>query len=81
MAANIAPGMNRTFLSEGWKNLIPKRCWYEAADEAQDLVNLEVKVDIQGYDIDKDVVAAARANARQAGVEALVHLQQRPLRP
>lgn len=79
MAANMAPGMNRSFLSEGWKNLIPRRCWYDAADEAHDLVDLDVRTDIQGYDIDGDVVAAARSNARQAGVEKLVHLQQRPL--
>lgn len=79
MAANMAPGMNRSFLSEDWKNLIPRRCWYDAADEAHDLVELNVKTDIQGYDIDGDVVAAARSNARQAGVEKLVHLQQRPL--
>ena len=26
IAANIAPGMNRSFLSEDWKNLIPRKC-------------------------------------------------------
>ena len=31
MAANMAPGMNREFLAEE-KNLIPKKCWYEAMD-------------------------------------------------
>ncbi len=35
MAANMAPGMNRSFLSEDWKNLIPRKCWYEAMDEAE----------------------------------------------
>ena len=79
MAANMAPGMNRSFLAEGWKNLISRRCWYEAADEASELVNPDVKTDIQGYDIDGDIVKAARANARQAGVEQLIHFQQRPL--
>lgn len=51
MAANMAPGMNRSFLSESWKNLIPKKTWYDAMDEANDLVDLSVKTDIQGYDI------------------------------
>ena len=42
MAANMAPGMNRSFLAEDWKELIPRKCWYEAMDEANDLVNLDV---------------------------------------
>ena len=79
MAANMAPGMNRSFLSEDWKNLIPRKCWYEVMDEANDLVDLDVKVDIQGYDIDGDIVKAARANAESAGVADLIHFQQRPL--
>ena len=37
MAANMAPGMNRSFLSESWKNLIPKKTWYDAMDEANAL--------------------------------------------
>ena len=61
MAANMAPGMNREFLAEEWKNLIPKKCWYEAMDEANDLVKDDISVDIQGYDIDGEIVRAARA--------------------
>ncbi len=79
MAANIAPGMNRSFLSEDWKKVIPRKCWYEAMDEAQELVDDTVQVDIQGYDIDGDIVKAARANAELAGVEHLIHFQQRPV--
>ena len=79
IAANIAPGMNRSFLSEDWKNLIPRKCWYETMDEAEELVDREISVDIQGYDIDGDVVKAARANAQAAGVDHLIHFQQRPV--
>ncbi len=79
MAANMAPGMNRSFLAEDWKNLIPRKCWYEAIDEADELVDLDIQVDIQGYDIDGEVVKAARSNAEAAGVETLIHFQQRPL--
>lgn len=79
MAANMAPGMNRSFLAEEWKNLIPRKCWYEAMDEAGDLLDDSVKVDIQGYDIDGDIVKAARANAESAGVDHMIHFQQRPL--
>ena len=79
MAANMAPGMNRSFLSESWKNLIPKKTWYDAMDEANDLVDLSVKTDIQGYDIDPSAVRMARENAQRAGVDHMIHLQQRPV--
>ncbi|ADL03319.1 THUMP domain-containing class I SAM-dependent RNA methyltransferase [Lacrimispora saccharolytica] len=79
MAANMAPGMNRSFLAEEWKNLIPRKCWYETMDEASDLMDTNVKVDIQGYDIDGEIVKAARANAESAGVDHMIHFQQRPL--
>ena len=79
IAANMAPGMNREFLSEDWKHLIPRKCWYDAMDEANDLVDLSVQTDIQGYDIDGDIIRAARANAKAAGVDELIHFQQRPV--
>ena len=49
IAANMAPGMNREFLSEDWKHLIPRKCWYDAMDEANDLVDLSVQTDIPPY--------------------------------
>ena len=79
MAANIAPGMNRSFLAEDWKELITPKCWYDAMDEAAELVDDTVSVDIQGYDADGDIVRSARANAQAAGVEHLIHFQQRPV--
>lgn len=80
MAANIAPGMNRSFTAEKWNNLIPKKLWYEAINEANDLVDDSVEVDIQGYDIDKDMVRIARHNAREAGVDHLIHFQERAVK-
>lgn len=80
MAANIAPGMNRSFTAEGWKNLISGKEWYETIDEANDLIDYEVKTDIQGYDIDAAMIKAARENAADAGVEHLIHFQQRDVK-
>lgn len=77
MAANIAPGMNRSFTAEEWTNLIPKKEWYDAVNEANDLIQDDVEVDIQGYDIDPDVVRAARKNAEDAGVDHMIHFQQK----
>ena len=79
IAANIAPGMNRSFLAEQWSNLVPKKSWYDAMDEAQEMVDDKIETDIQGYDIDPNVVKAARENARMAGVEHLIHFQHRPV--
>ncbi len=79
MAANMAPGMNRSFAAEAWENLIPKKHWYNAMDEAAELVDTGIEVDIQGYDIDGDVVKAARENAKCAGVDHLIHFQRRPV--
>ena len=79
IAANIAPGMNRSFTAENWTNLISRQLWYETVQEAQELVNTDISVDIQGYDIDGEIVKAARENAKRAGVSQLIHFQQRPL--
>lgn len=79
IGANIAPGMNREFTAENWKNIVDKKSWYNAVSEAQDLITDDIQMDIQGYDIDGDVVRIARANAREAGVDHLIHFQQRPV--
>lgn len=77
MAAGIAPGMNRSFLSQNWPDIVPGKDWSEAFEEAHDNVNTDIKTDIQGYDIDPKVVAVARHNAIEAGVSDLIHFQQR----
>lgn len=77
MAANIAPGMNREFTAEEWANLVDRKYWYEAIDEAHDLMNTDIDTDIQGYDIDGEVLKTARRNAADAGVEHLIHFQRR----
>ena len=77
IAANIAPGMNRKFTAQKWTNIIDKQLWYDAVDEAEDMINLDVETDIQGFDIDADVIRKARSNAENAGVEKLIHFQER----
>ena len=87
IAANIAPGMERSFTAEEWVNLIPKKEWYSALEEAEDNIDrhlLETKensfgkiVDIQGYDIDPAMIPVCRENAERAGVAKLIHFQER----
>ncbi|MBO7386484.1 MAG: class I SAM-dependent RNA methyltransferase [Lachnospiraceae bacterium] len=77
MAANMAPGMHRSFLGMSQKEIITPSLWKDTVEEAEDMVDLNVAPDIQGYDIDPEMVSIARENARKAGVEDLIHFQQR----
>ena len=79
MAVNMAPGMNRDFTASSWEHLVAKRNWYDAVDEAAELIDMSVDTDIQGYDIDDKMVSIARENARLAGVEGKIHFQRRPV--
>ena len=80
MAANIAPGMNRSFTAETWTNLIDRKYWYRAVDEAEAGIDDSIETDIQGYDADADVVRTARKNAENAGVAHMIHFQQREVK-
>lgn len=80
MAANIAPGMNRSFTAQNWDNIIDKKEWYEVSDEAHDIIDTNIITDIQGYDLDKDVIKIAKQNAVNAGVDKLIHFQQRDVK-
>lgn len=80
IGANIAPGMNREFTAEKWKNLIPKKIWYDVITEAEDNIIRDVKMSIQGYDIDGAIIKCAMKNAMDAGVDEYIHFQQRDMR-
>lgn len=80
IALDMAPGMNREFIAEHWTNLLPKKVWYDAIDEAEERIRTDAELHIQGYDISDEVLKMARANARLAGVEEYIHFQQRDVR-
>ena len=77
MAANIAPGIERNFQAEKWTNFIEKSVWKDAREEARDLEDINVETEIQAYDIDEEVIKKARINAKRAGVDHLIHFQNR----
>ena len=77
MAANMAPGMNRSFIAEKWPHIVGRQIWYDTVDEAREMLDLSVETDIQGYDIDENMVSIARENAKLAGVDQLIHFQRR----
>ena len=78
MACNRAPGLYRNFTAEKWSTL-PASVWKDAREEAEDEIIVPSDTDIQGYDIDPSVIEVARANAKLAGVEDLIHFQVRPV--
>lgn len=78
MACNRAPGLYRNFTAEKWSSL-PASVWKDAREEAEDEITVPSDTDIQGYDIDPSVIEVARANAKLAGVEDLIHFQVRPV--
>jgi putative N6-adenine-specific DNA methylase len=80
MAANIAPGMNRSFTAEKWTNFIDRKLWIEAKAEAREDVDTNIETDIQGFDVDPDVLKIARENAKRAGVADLIHFQVRDVK-
>ena len=77
MATHTAPGISREFTAGGWRNLYPEQLWREAREEAHDLITPEIETDIQGYDLDGEIIKAARDNARAAGMDRYIHFQQR----
>lgn len=77
MAAGIAPGRTRSFTAQSWEHLVPAKLWQQTREEARAGENPDVETQIQGYDIDDGMISIARANAKLAGVEHLIHFQRR----
>ncbi len=76
---NIAPGINRSFAAENF-SFLDKKIWDEARAEARDLIKHDVELSIQGYDIDNDIISAARQNAKLAGISDKIHFQAQDVR-
>ncbi|WP_026496723.1 THUMP domain-containing class I SAM-dependent RNA methyltransferase [Butyrivibrio sp. WCD3002] len=77
IAAGIAPGMHRHFTAENWTHIITPDNWRDVREECAEEINMDIETDIQGYDIDPDVIEIARINAQKAGVDKLIHFQAR----
>lgn len=80
IGANIAPGMNREFTADSWDKVISKKIWYNAYDEAHDVIRKDIEMNIQGYDLDPEIIKCAMINAREAGVDKYIHFQARDVK-
>ncbi|AWI03760.1 THUMP domain-containing class I SAM-dependent RNA methyltransferase [Clostridium drakei] len=74
---NIAPGLNRSFVSENW-DIIPKNIWEENRKFARNAIN-KSEVKILASDIDGSVIRIARQNAEKAGVADCIAFQKIPV--
>lgn len=72
---NIAPGFNRSFVSENWP-VINEKEWRRAREEVEDMARYDQTLNITGSDIDHKMVALSEHNAREAGFGDLVHFKQ-----
>lgn len=71
---NIAPGINRNFVSEGW-DVIPKKLWEDMRRYAKNSIN-DKEFRILASDIDGTVLRIAKDNAQKAGVEDCIVFQK-----
>ena len=71
---NMAPGLNRSFVSESWDRINPT-LWEEAREDAQNAIN-DKSFRVLGSDIDSRALKQARTNAKLAGVEDFVAFQK-----
>lgn len=80
IGANIAPGMNRHFISEKWTSFNPGFQYKRAVEEAKDVIIRDNPCLIQGFDIDGECIKMAMANAELAGVDDCIHFQKRAVK-
>jgi putative N6-adenine-specific DNA methylase len=74
---NMAPGINRSFVSESWPHMA-KAVWSEARDEAQAAIR-DMDFRILASDVDGAVIKVAMENARRAGVAEEISFQKRSI--
>ncbi|HDV6063404.1 TPA: class I SAM-dependent RNA methyltransferase [Staphylococcus pseudintermedius] len=71
IAQNIAPGFNRSFISEQW-DIIPKGLYDQKRAEADELADYDKEIEIYASDIDPEMVEIAQRNADEVGVGDII---------
>lgn len=78
IGANIAPGLDREFVSQSWPQ-IPKKLWWDARNEAHSLIKNN-KLEIRGSDIDKETIKLSKENAYKANVDEYIIFKPMPVK-
>lgn len=76
---NIAPGFNRSFVSEDW-SFINESYWTQAYEEIDDLANYDQKLKIIGSDISHKSIKMSINNSAEAGLHDLIEFKQMQLK-
>ncbi|PAB58040.1 THUMP domain-containing class I SAM-dependent RNA methyltransferase [Anaeromicrobium sediminis] len=71
---NIAPGLERSFISENWSR-IPKQAWKDARTHALKSIRQDIELDIYASDIDPKTIKIAKDNAYNAGVDECIKFE------
>nr|WP_245393520.1 class I SAM-dependent RNA methyltransferase [Staphylococcus coagulans] len=74
IAQNIAPGFNRSFVSEQW-DIIPPNLFDELRDEADQLADYDKEIEIYASDIDPKMIEIAQRNADEVGVGGIIQFE------
>lgn len=72
---NIAPGFNRSFVSETWP-WMDAAIWDDARTEVEDLAEYDRELDIVGTDIDHRMIDISKQNAYEAGLGEMIQFKQ-----
>lgn len=72
---NIAPGFNRSFVSESWPWIGEQR-WEKAREEAEDVASYDTPLEILGTDIDHRMIELSENNTKEAGLYGAISFKQ-----
>ncbi len=72
---NIAPGLNRGFVSENWHTMSDE-IWKEERKLAYEAIDHQVNLNIKAMDIDSQIIKVAKENAEEAGVLDCILFEQ-----
>lgn len=79
IARNMPPGLDRDFASEEWP-AVPQNLWEEERRNGRSAINLDGELNLQGFDIDQDVIQIAQQNAAKAGVGTDIQFEQQDVK-
>lgn len=72
---NLAPGMQRHFAFEDFAFMDPE-ILQQVKDEAMDQADFDRELDIQGFDLNPQMIEIAKENAKQAGLSQTIRFKQ-----
>jgi len=78
-ALGVPPCLNRSFIAESW-SFIPSGLWSDVREELRAGIKRDTGFMAYGYDCDPECVRLTQENARKAGVEQYIKVEQREIK-